>query len=311
MLKTPAFEDIFDGFMDLYGQNHLDEALTLLKTQAQNYPEWDALTRMWEVSLLAHSGTHQEALDKLQQALDSGLWYHEDALVNDPDLQSLVELPAYKALVERSAEMRKAALRSASPQMEVNRPTNPEPWPLLVAFHGNNNSIAASRDAWIPAVQQGWEVALAQSSQPSWLSNHYNWNFPDALDQVGAQIGTLLAEEPVQTGKVAVGGFSMGASLALRLGLEGKQPIHAVIAVEPWMPDPVNWPGLIQDCPLPGPKFFLVGGKENGEYFTWLQWIDNLLRTAGFDSTLIEATNPIHRLPDEFDSILSQVLTSL
>lgn len=58
ILKTPAFEDIFDEFMDLYGQNHLDEALNLLKTQAQNYPKWG----MPEVSLTARSGAAQIAI---------------------------------------------------------------------------------------------------------------------------------------------------------------------------------------------------------------------------------------------------------
>jgi len=310
MLKTPAFEELFDGFMDLYGQKHLDEALALLETHAANYPEWDALTRMWEISLTSRSGAHQAAMDRLQQALDAGVWYHEDALLNDPDLQPLAALPDFSGLVERSAALRKAAL-AAEAQLEVNQPGSQPPWPLLVAFHGNNNSIRASRAAWIPALEQGWAVALPQSSHPSWLSGHFNWNFPEALEQAGARITGLLASQPVQPGRVVTGGFSMGASLALRLGLEGKQPVSAVIAVEPWLPDPANWPQLIKDCPLPGPKFFLVGGKENSEYFEALLWVDTLLRTAGFETSVIEASNSIHRIPDEFDQLLGDILKNL
>jgi len=101
----------------------------------------------------------------------------------------------------------------------------------------------------------------------------------------------------------------MGAALALRLGLEGKQPVSAVIAVEPWVPDPAAWPPIIAECPLPGPRFFLIAGKENQEQIESVHWMDKLLRASGFSSTIIEASNTRHRIPDEFPALLSKILS--
>ena len=121
-------------------------------------------------------------------------------------------------------------------------PSLPRPAPLLVFFHGAGGSAAQS----LPAVrflaeEQRVLLLLPSSAQQTWdlLGSRLG---PDvrALDE---HLAAVLARHPVD--RVALGGFSDGASYALSIGLANGDLVESVLALSPGFaapPDQVGRP---------------------------------------------------------------------
>ena len=128
------------------------------------------------------------------------------------------------------------------------------PVPLLLLFHGAGGTPSDI----LPVVQEHAErhkflVLAPQSRAPTWdvIANSYGGDV-EAIDRA---LETVFATFAVDSGRIAVGGFSDGASYALSLGISNGQLFDADLAFSPGFLVPSRQEGQ--------PRIFISHGRQD------------------------------------------------
>lgn len=150
------------------------------------------------------------------------------------------------------------------------------PMPVLIMLHGGGGTaeIAKNSTGWITkADQAGFIAAFPEATRrdpfqpPSFLRNPQIWNDgsgrghagrrnADDIGFITAMINDLAARFPVDEKRIYVTGFSNGASMAFRAGVELAGRIAAIAPVSGhlWLKDPK----LVR----PVPMLFIIGTMD-------------------------------------------------
>ena len=128
---------------------------------------------------------------------------------------------------EHEVEGGRGALLAIPSSYDPSRPA-----PLAVMFHGAGQGAPSGLDLLRPLAEDAGLLLLAPQSQGrTWdrLSGHFGPDFA-ALD---VALGQVLARLAVDASRVAIGGFSDGASYALSIGLANGDLVSHVLAFSP------------------------------------------------------------------------------
>ncbi|MEZ5099073.1 MAG: dienelactone hydrolase family protein [Thermoleophilia bacterium] len=119
------------------------------------------------------------------------------------------------------------ALRGHSITLRVSERRGSGPRPLLLALHGagggSEDALWAFRAAWN---RPGMVIVAPESEGRS-------WSLDADLRAIDAALARAFARCRIDPERVAVGGFSAGATLAVQLGLANGGLFHAVAALSP------------------------------------------------------------------------------
>src|SRR3954469_2392694 len=154
-------------------------------------------------------------------------------------------------------------------------------WPLVVLFHGAGSTARAGLALLEATADQAGLVLLApQSLSASWDVIHGGFG-PD-VERLDDALATVFATCPVEPGRIALGGFSDGASYALSLGVANGDLVTHVVAFSPGFIAPAT--------PRARPRIFISHGTRDA-----VLSIDRCsrrlvpqLRRAGYDVTYEE-----------------------
>lgn len=211
------------------GTGDVAGALDLMTREAGTFPDQSGYAYFWRVRLLGELGRLDEALRTFAEALAAGCRYPLPLLRSEL-LAPLHEIVEFERL-EHIAAMRYDAEAAASrPKLVLRKPADRTPIGTLLVLHGNNSRADRTVPHWESALELGWTLALAQSSEISWTPGMFVWNDGQlAHDQLGRHLNNLV-------GRVVVAGYSMGALRALELGASEPERVAGVIAVGPYFP---------------------------------------------------------------------------
>lgn len=320
-------ESVQQQIFALYLEKRYADALAMLDREGGHFPEMAQRVYFWRMCFQSLLDRPDDALDTFQGALDEGLWFAEDELRIETDLASLRALPRFKELATISKTRQVAAQAKCGPALLTLLPPAQakatQPYPLLVALHGNNSNAAKSEAFWRPAIECGWLVALPQSSQLSTqgLEAAYRWdNFGISIRETRAHDAGLRRAFDIDPQRTVVGGFSMGGRLAVWLALSQAIPARGLVAVGPYLaggpPD--------QEAPLPYPldawlpeidaakgrgirAFLIIGDKDEGCYADTVKLAD-MLKARGVPCELKVYRGMAHVFPPDFPQVLVEAL---
>ncbi|MCI0393877.1 MAG: alpha/beta fold hydrolase [Chloroflexi bacterium] len=217
-----------------------EQALALATREAHQFPEHaQRIVYYWRFRMAALLGEAELTLQLLDEALQAGHWY--SGLEEDSDFALLSGRPEFEHLGQRCRERRAEAMAAAVPVMETLEPGQAaQPYPLLMALHGNNSTVAGFQRHWQTAVAAGWLVGLPQSSQ-QYGPDNYSWmDWEWSIQEAQQQWRALQSSYPVDAERVVLAGFSMGGGLATYLALSGTIQVRGLVLVAPFLPDPKN-----------------------------------------------------------------------
>jgi predicted esterase len=221
----------------LYEEGAYASALEAAETAFAECPDWAGETLLWRICLLSVVGRTDEALRLLAAALDEGYWWAPENF-QDPDLDSVRELPEFVQLVEASRKQYLEAQAQSKSRHFVAEPTgSPQPYPLLLVLHGRRGIGEIALANWQSAVSKGWLVASVESSQMLMPKVHCWDDAQKAEQDVLDQFEAICQEYPVNRERIVLGGFSQGGGLAVNLALQGDVPAVGVIGVGSWWPE--------------------------------------------------------------------------
>lgn len=128
------------------------------------------------------------------------------------------------------------------------------PLPLLVLLHGAGNTALSVQYA-LPLADALGFIVLAPDSRDerTWDGVLRNWG-PD-VEFIGAAVEQTMARYPIDRRRVAIGGFSDGASYALSFGISFGDQFSSVIAMSPGVMQPIGARGK--------PRIFISHGTSD------------------------------------------------
>lgn len=228
---TKSYGELTARFLEHFGREDYAHALALLNPD--QYPAHAPVIRCWQMATLAKMGKPTEAIQVFKEAVNEGYWYIEPALRGDPDLATLQGLSEFETLMELNNQ--NYDKRPRGPKLCIIEPTSPQGG-LLVALHGNGGNCDSMTTDWQPALDNGWILALPQSSQATWATGQYDWNDIDtAISEVQQHLDTLIAQYHPE--HIVLAGFSKGGEIAFRVAFRGQYPIDGLLLVDSVFPE--------------------------------------------------------------------------
>lgn len=130
-----------------------------------------------------------------------------------------------------------------------------EPSPLVVLLHGAGGTARAALDLLLPYAERAGLLLLAPESRGR------TWDvilggYGSDVAFLDSALAAVVARCPVDTTRLAVGGFSDGASYALSIGLANGDLFGHVLAFSPGFMAPLNTRGR--------PKVYVSHGRHDG-----------------------------------------------
>lgn len=280
------FRDVENEVTSLYLANEFAAALRVIDTASADFATLGHRTRLvfFRACLLARTEAPDAALEALEAGITNGLWWSE-AMLADADLD-----PCRGTRLDQIA----AHARPQEPASRVLTGANPTAG-VLFALHGGSYVIDEHDNPWGTATRIGWAVHCPVSSQrigaglATWTD----------LDLAVDECRTHLAE----IGEVdAIGAFSLGASLALRLVTE-------VVRVPVIMVAPSLRPTVVASAlpNLDGALIDMIVG-ERDPYLPRTKEALPALIEAGASVDVQTVLDLAHDFPPDFDERLRRKL---
>lgn len=290
-------------FYKLYSTGDYRAGYDLVTREADRFPTWaQANVYNWRYCAACLMGEPALALRLLEEALAAGYWYDEAGLRSDPDLAAINGLPEFERLIALAAQHRNEAMARAKPQLKVNVPEQSAPrYPLLLALHGNNSNLADSERYWRSAAEQGWLLALPQSSQV--MGEHtFGWNDRDwAVREIEQHVAAVQQQYPIDQERFIVAGFSMGGGLAATLALSGQLPVRGFIGVGPFLVSADSVMPLLEAPRTRQLRAYLLASERDAHCYSVAQKLAALLPAHGIACQIELHPDLGHDFPDEFE----------
>ena len=198
----------------------------------------------------AASGLPAEALATLEHAVAQGCRYKKEWLTENPRLASLTTLPAFAELVQVASARYDEAAVAAKPHLTFLMPDRlPDAfgYPLLMVLHGNNSNVAETAPFWAPMGDQGWVVAVPQSTEIGASPDSYTWNDRErTASQLDLQLERVGRATQIDASRIVIAGFSMGGLQAIALTLTKRIKARGFIAVAAWLPQIEEFTKLVE-----------------------------------------------------------------
>lgn len=241
-----TYTQILNETLAVYRESGAEAAFDFVEREAAflegDYPQIDN----FRYALAAASGKKQEAMAIMREAIEKkGYWYSYEYLEADDDLDLLRKEPEFITWLQICKEREEEA-RANQESKILLLGNEGEAKPLFLVLHGDQENLEIAKPYWESVVDQGFLLALQQSSQVE-FSHGYNWN---DVNQGVAEVGTYveaLGQEGLIGKPVWIGGFSAGCNVALRAMLDDAIDADHFVFMAPWLPDLDEWkPELVK-----------------------------------------------------------------
>ena len=262
-----SFSELFADAQARRESGDLTGALALFDGREQDLPLQKGLVYLVRAELFAQLGQPDRAIDTLDAALASGCRYKRSWLEENKRLAPLRGSSLFRDLTERSARRYEEDSAAARPELTVVMPRNAAPgteYPLLVALHGNNSTMAETVTHWSSAAHAGWVVAVPQSSEIGASPGAFVWNQTErTAGEVTAHIAEIGKRTHIHSDRVVLGGFSMGGLQAIALPLSARVRARAFIAVAAWLPEIREFATMLDRGPGRELRGYVVVGERD------------------------------------------------
>ncbi len=232
--------EVEEQYHQLVASGAYEEALALVTREAHQFSyNAQKVVYYWRFRMAALLNRPALVVQLLAEAVTAGHWY--SGLVEDEEFELVRHWPEFERLAAVCDQRRTEAMAAAVPILKVMLPENqPQPYPLLLALHGNNSVMESFSRHWETAVHYGWLVGLPQSSQfyepgaVSWVD--WEWS----IEEIQQHYHTLCTDYSIDPQQTVLAGFSMGGGLATSLALSGIIKVKGILLIAPFLNDARN-----------------------------------------------------------------------
>ena len=254
---------------------------------------------MPDLQRLVEMDRREDAVAELHRYLEADLVWRV-SLFDAPAASEFVADPRVAPLVTEAR--RRMEARHLNPRMLVAPARRAGRHPLLLVLHGARGNAELELAAWRSAAALGYDVAAAQSSQPS-APGLFCWDPP--LERIRQDLRAIAPQLPAH-GRIVLAGFSQGAWLALGEALRSDLfPASAAVLVAPFVGDLEHVPRAARRL-----RVYILAGAGD-PYAERIGTLEEYLRTHGHHVTVDIVPDHGHAYPSDFEERLPAILASV
>jgi predicted esterase len=310
-----TFEELTNQIQQHFANETYSEGLSLASKHLADFPEGFALINYWRICLAARLNEMPLANKILKSTLASGIWYSEVLLRQSPSLKDIQGNTDFERLVEIAEKLREAD--GLEMPLLVARPENAcgpedEGCPALIFLHSNMDSAQNSLKYLGFLSSHGWLVATPQSSQ-SMYTGAYMWtDYDTTKKELDEHYANLTRQYSLDQERLVLGGFSMGAEMALTMALNDDFPVIGFILLGPGGPkmDEIKeWQPLIEKATDKGLRgVILMGLDDNTIPQENVRKLVEVLNHHKIICELLTFEGLGHDFPPDFEEVFNQAI---
>lgn len=311
-----SFDQLAKEIQAHFANNTSAEGLSLTSQYVTEYPHQLPLINYWRICFAAKMNEPATAYKFLETTLESGSWYSELILRQSPSLEIFKGEEEFERLLGISLQMQAADPTFSTPMiiMRAEGACGPESdeCPTVIFLHSNQDTAHSNIPHWQSLADQGWLVALPQSSVALWADAYVWIDFESGAKEVEEHYARLVTEYSVATEKVLLSGFSMGAEVALAMALSGRIDVRGFILIGPggpFMDDLTLWEPFIEQAKDKGLRGVILMGladvtipRDN------IRALVKTLNENGIACELKPYPDLEHVYPDDFANFLQEAV---
>lgn len=302
--------------IDLYNRKEYGEAFSMVEQLIREFPSKAGILYNYAYCIRNLMGDSDGALKLMEMAIQKGFWSDPSQLEADNDLKNLHDDPRFRKMLGLNASLAEESRKNSSPKLKIIEPASKtgksdDPLPLIIALHGNMQSVEDAAEEWKFMAEKGWIVALPQSSQEG-ISGGYIWtDFSVAIPELKRHYGQIAENHKIDTERLVVAGFSMGGALAAQVCLDQHIPCRKFILVGPYIKAPADLEEPIKKFAKGGGRGYVLVGEKDTECIDGAKKLTVLLKANGVACGIHILENLAHEYPDGFESYAEEMLRFL
>ncbi|MDI6530768.1 alpha/beta hydrolase [Bacillus mycoides] len=305
MENNVTYIKLLNETLHCYANKGSFEAYSYIMNNAKDVMGNEAQIYNFKYALASAAGLEEEALHLMKKAIiENGFWYGSEYLISDDDLKPLHKFEEFHRMVQLCKEREELAKKSE--QADVKYKYSKQNENLLITLHGDQENIQIIEPYWNSVMEQGFMLALPQSSQIQ-FSDGYVWdNIERGREELKGHYNKIKVNKTF--GNIIIGGFSAGARVALHSMLQGEIEVNGFIFVAPWLPEMEEWEemiGILHDKSIKG---YIICGDQDEDCFEGTQQFVTLLKDKNIEHKYKVVPNLNHDYPHNFDELLKEAI---
>ncbi|MEK5301180.1 alpha/beta hydrolase [Bacillus sp. FSL R10-2201] len=305
MENNMTYIKLLNETLHCYANKGSFEAYSYIMNNAKDVMGNEVQIYNFKYALASAAGLEEEALHLMKKAIiENGFWYGSEYLISDDDLKPLHKFEEFHRMVQLCKEREELAKKSE--QADVKYKYSKQTENLLITLHGDQENIQIIEPYWNSVMEQGFMLALPQSSQIQ-FSDGYVWdNIERGRDELKGHYNKIKVNKTF--GNIIIGGFSAGARVALHSMLQGEIEVNGFIFVAPWLPEMEEWEemiGILHDKSIKG---YIICGDQDEDCFEGTQQFVTLLKDKNIEHKYKVVPNLNHDYPHNFDELLKEAI---
>ncbi|MEK4864619.1 alpha/beta hydrolase [Bacillus sp. FSL E2-8895] len=305
MENNMTYIKLLNETLHCYANKGSFEAYSYIMNNAKDVMGNEAQIYNFKYALASAAGLEEEALHLMKKAIiENGFWYGSEYLISDDDLKPLHKFEEFHRMVQLCKEREELAKKSE--QADVKYKYSKQTENLLITLHGDQENIQIIEPYWNSVMEQGFMLALPQSSQIQFLDGYVWDNIERGRDELKGHYNKIKVNKTF--GNIIIGGFSAGARVALHSMLQGEIEVNGFIFVAPWLPEMEEWEemiGILHDKSIKG---YIICGDQDEDCFEGTQQFVTLLKDKNIEHKYKVVPNLNHDYPHNFDELLKEAI---
>ena len=305
MKNSMTYIKLLNETLHCYANKGSFEAYSYIMKNAKDVMGNEAQIYNFKYALASAAGLEEEAMHLMKEAIiENGFWYGSEYLISDDDLKPLHKFEEFHRMVQLCKEREELAKKSE--QADVKYKYSKQNENLLITLHGDQENIQIIEPYWNSVMEQGFMLALPQSSQIQ-FSDGYVWdNIERGREELKGHYNKIILNNTF--GNIIIGGFSAGARVALHSMLQGEIEVNGFIFVAPWLPEMEEWEemiGILHDKSIKG---YIICGDQDEDCFECTQQFVKLLKDKNIEHKYKVVPNLNHDYPHNFEELLKEAI---
>jgi hypothetical protein len=294
---------ILNKTLELLDNQGIHEAYDYLQLHKQDFDTLSSQYYNYLYCLAALDDKPNEALHYLEEAIiGKELWYRPEVL-EDEDLDSIRDTDRFKTAKQISDKRYHMAMENTQTLSTWNAKKKER---LILALHGNQQSIKDSQEDWAFLEKLGYQVEYVQSEEID-SCGIYRWEDEGTgSTQLKKVIDAVEWSDYQESGLC---GFSSGCNVILKAILDYDFPCNTIILQSPWIPmidDSLET--LTTKVIELKTEVLIICGREDEDCFERSQALYLHLKEQGVDVRKQWIDGLGHELPEGHDRIVKQLL---
>ena len=304
-----TYAELNQKMIEHFQQGEFRQALELIEKEGANFPANRPLVDYWKMVSCARLDDRKRVIEIAENCLKDGVWFGEMMWRRSPSFASLQGDAEFERIVASSLALQEKDSPPSEPVLLKHFPKDhSKKSPLLIALHGNQNTAEGTLPFWRTSVDNGFVLAVPQSSQ-AMFKGAFVWDDLEvSFHDVKACYENLKSEVDFDVQSVVLAGHSMGGLIAIQMALTGDLPVRGLGVNGPALPfgdEPDELDKLLPSAQERGLRiYFIVGEKDTDIEQDAIRAFAEKMKSVGIPCELEIVSGATHDYIPDYDAAL-------